>query len=146
LHPRAGLCGALVTTIYLPIGAFSRPFSIARRIARKSRRPLRAIRRTDNEGTGLYCASTGASVGSGLGGGLLAGAAGGVAAVDLRAVVRFGAARLLVGLPRRTTAGRRLAAVLRFVADRRLPAFLVLVAFAFAFRVVLAMTSLACSV
>jgi hypothetical protein len=55
--------------------------------------------------------------------------------------VRFGAARFLVGFPRRTAVARRLAAVLRFVADRRFPAFLVLVVFAFDFRVVLAMTS-----
>jgi len=36
---------------------------------------------------------------------------------------------------------RRAAAVLRFVADPRFPAFLVLVVFAFDFRAVLAMTS-----
>jgi hypothetical protein len=44
-------------------------------------------------------------------------------------------------LPRRAAVVRRAAAVLRFVADPRFPAFLVLVVFAFDFRAVLAMTS-----
>src|SRR6266536_3121065 len=118
-----------------------------------------------------YCASAGASLGSGLGAGLAAGsvagvsatglsgvaagAAAGVSAIGLRATVRFGAARFRLialarprvgflapaDLPRRAAVVRRAAAALRFVADPRFPAFLVLVVFAFDFRAVLAMTS-----
>jgi hypothetical protein len=62
---------------------------------------------------------------------LSAGAAAGVAAADLRAAVRFGAAPLVAGLPRRTAVKRRFAAVLRFVVGLRLPAFLILLVFAF---------------
>jgi hypothetical protein len=118
-----------------------------------------------------YCASAGASVGSRLGAGLAvgsaagvsatglsgvaAGAAAGVSAIGLRATERFGAARFRLialarprvgflaaaDLPRRAAVVRRAAAVLRFVADPRFPAFLVLMVFAFDFRAVLAMTS-----
>src|SRR6266568_1489844 len=118
-----------------------------------------------------YCASAGASLGSGLGAGLAAGsaaggsatglagvaagAAAGVSAIGLRATVRFGAARFRLialarprvgflapaDLPRRAAVVRRAAAALRFVADPRFPAFLVLVVFAFDFRAVLAITS-----
>ncbi len=116
-----------------------------------------------------YCASAGASVCSGLGAGVAAGAAAGVSvtglsgvaaggsAIALTAAVRFGAARFFLialialarprvafftggDLPRRVAVLRRAGAVLRFVVDPRLPAFLVLVVFAFDFRAVLAMT------
>jgi hypothetical protein len=87
--------------------------------------------------------------------GVAAGAAAGVSASGLRATVRFGAARFRLialarprvgflaaaDLPRRAAGVRRAAAVLRFVADPRFPAFLVLMVFAFDFRAVLAMTS-----
>ncbi len=92
-------------------------------------------------GIGLSAVATGAAVG--------------VSAIALRPAVRFGAARFpLVALtrprvtfftgsdlPRRVAVLRRAGAVLRFVADPRLPAFLVRVVFAFAldFRAVLAM-------
>jgi hypothetical protein len=117
-----------------------------------------------------YCAPAGASVCSGLGAGVAAGAAAGVSATGLSGVaaggsaiastaaVRFGAARFFVialialarprvafftggDWPRRVAVLRRAGAVLRFVVDPRLPAFLVLVVFAFDFRAVLAMTS-----
>jgi hypothetical protein len=117
-----------------------------------------------------YCAPAGASVCSGLGAGVAAGAAAGVSATGLSGVaaggsamaltaaVRFGAARFFLialialarprvafftggDLPRRVAVLRRAGAVLRFVVDPRLPAFLVLVVFAFDFRAVLAMTS-----
>jgi hypothetical protein len=84
-------------------------------------------------------------------------AAGG-SAIALTAAVRLGAARFFLitlialarprvafftggDLPRRVAVLRRAGAVLRFVVDPRLPAFLVLVVFAFDFRAVLAMTS-----
>jgi hypothetical protein len=114
-----------------------------------------------------YCASAGSGLGAGVaagaaaGGsatglsGVAAGAAAGVSAIGLRATVRFEAARLRLialvrprvgflaaaDLPRRAAVVRRAAAILRFVADPRFPAFLVLVVFAFDFRAVLAMTS-----
>ena len=105
---------------------------------------------------------------SGLGAGVAAGAAAGVSAtgvsgvaaggsaIALTAAVRLGAARFFAlialarprvafftggDLPRRVAVLRRAGAVLRFVVDPRLPAFLVLVVFAFDFRAVLAMTS-----
>jgi hypothetical protein len=117
-----------------------------------------------------YCAPAGASVCSGLGAGVAAGAAAGVSAtglsgvaaggsaIALTAAMRFGAARFFLialsalarprvafftggDLPRRVVVLRRAGAVLRFVVDTRLPAFLVLVVFAFDFRAVLAMMS-----
>jgi hypothetical protein len=101
------------------------------------RRPLGTSRRQDRtdrrrtlrtEPVLFYSVSTGVSAGSALDS---TGAADGVAAIDLRAAERFVAARLLVGLPRRTAVVRRADAVLRFVADARFPGFLVLVAFVF---------------
>jgi hypothetical protein len=92
-------------------------------------------------GIGLSAVATGAAVE--------------VSASALRPAVRFGAARFPLialtrprvafftgsDLPRRVAVLRRAGAVLRFVADPRLPAFLVRVVFAFAFdfRAVLAM-------
>jgi hypothetical protein len=88
--------------------------------------------------------------------GVAAGAAAGGSAIALTAAVRFGAARFFLialialarprvafftggDLPRRVAVLRRAGAVLRFVVDPRLPAFLVLAVFAFDFRAVLAM-------
>jgi hypothetical protein len=117
------------------------------------RQPFTQLRPHDMQCRGTeqdvaYCGSAGASVGSGLGAGLSAGVAGGVSAFAVRAAVRFGAARRLVAragvladfdLPWRAAVARRVAALLRFVVDLRLPALLVLVVFAFDLRAVLAM-------
>ena len=106
------------------------------------------------------CSGLGAGVAAGVSAISLSGVAAGAAAVGsaiaLTAAVRFGAARFFLivlialarprvaffmgsDLPRRVAVLRRAGAVLRFVADSRLPVFLVLAVFAFDFRAVLAM-------